>query len=96
MYYIAAYLLDVLLLFLLQGQFYEDLLELLVAVVDDELFKAILLQTKGTLCENLLIFSALVVLKTRGWGWEGLGLGGGTYLKHFKSIDVKDTHDLCP
>lgn len=91
MYYTAPYLLDILLLFLLQGQLNEDLLELLVAVVDDELFKAVLLQTKGTLCENLLILSVLVVLKTKR-----LGLGGGTYLKHFKSIDVKDAHDLCP
>lgn len=66
-----AYLLNVLLLLLLQGQLNEDLLELLVAVVDDELFKAVLLQTKGTLCKNLLILSALVVLNTQGLGWEG-------------------------
>ena len=37
----VSYLLDVFLLFLLQGQFNEDLLQLLIAVVDDELLKTV-------------------------------------------------------
>lgn len=40
-----AYLFYVLLLFLLQSQFYKDLLKLLIAVVNDELFKAVLLHS---------------------------------------------------
>jgi hypothetical protein len=41
---VIAHLLDVFLLFFLQSQFYKNLLKLFIAVVDDELFKAVLLQ----------------------------------------------------
>lgn len=85
----AAYLLDVLLLFLLQGQLNEYLLELLVAVVNNELFKTVLLQ-KSTFFENLFFLPFSIC------SLEYYKDLRKTYLKHFKSIDIKDTHDLCP
>lgn len=43
----GPHLSDVLLLLLTQGQLDEDLLQLLVAIVDDELFKAVVLWAGG-------------------------------------------------
>ena len=48
----GSYLADVLLLLLAQCQLDEDLLQLLVAVVDDELLKAVVLGEGKTPAEN--------------------------------------------
>lgn len=51
-----TYLSDILLLLLTQGQLDEDLLQLLIAVVDDELFETVVLWGVAT--------------GVRGWGIE--------------------------
>ena len=49
----ATYLSNVFLLFFFQRQLYKDLLKFLVAIVDDELLKAVHLQQLERLCTTV-------------------------------------------
>lgn len=76
-----GYLSDIFLLLLLQGHQDEDLLQLLVAVVDDELLKAVVLQEKGPAWQVVPKPPALPHVPpaapdppAAGWGWVGSAL----------------------
>ena len=70
----ASYLLDVFLLFLLQRQLNEDLLQLLIAVVDDELLKTVGLKNNNAhhmlRCRRLQLHCSVPVHYLSGKTWN--------------------------